>query len=298
MGIRRCGRGHLRRPGPGHRGGARGATLAFAIAGLVYILIGRGLFRASLLPCGRRGPLLRAARPGRFLGLCAGAALLLDYTIDIALFAVASTGYVNFFLPGFGIQLRGFLRGAGAVPGSTCSGWRRLPGLILVLTWLNVRGIRDRPWLMRCWARSTSAGGVHRRVGPGAGLGARFTVAAVAQEFPQPHRFIYGFSRRSSRSLGWRASLRPRKRRGARRPVIPRTSLGLIFSILVLALGFSTVTLGILPWQEFRAPTRTPSPFWPAHPLSGRGGRARWRPLWAPRCCSSRPTRASWARRG
>ena len=36
---------------------------------------------------------------GDFWGFVAGAALLLDYTIDIALFAVASAGYINFFLP-------------------------------------------------------------------------------------------------------------------------------------------------------------------------------------------------------
>ena len=36
---------------------------------------------------------------GDFLGFVAGAALLLDYTIDIALFATASAGYFNFFIP-------------------------------------------------------------------------------------------------------------------------------------------------------------------------------------------------------
>ena len=36
---------------------------------------------------------------GDFWGFVAGSALLLDYTIDIALFAVASAGYVNFFFP-------------------------------------------------------------------------------------------------------------------------------------------------------------------------------------------------------
>ena len=45
---------------------------------------------------------------GDFWGFTAGAALLLDYTIDIALFAVASTGYCNFFLPYFGIRFQDF----------------------------------------------------------------------------------------------------------------------------------------------------------------------------------------------
>jgi len=50
---------------------------------------------------GRGGHYFALRGLGDFWGFVAGAALLLDYTIDIALFAVASAGYINFFLPSF-----------------------------------------------------------------------------------------------------------------------------------------------------------------------------------------------------
>jgi APA family basic amino acid/polyamine antiporter len=86
-----------------------GAPLAFALAGLVYIMIGLAFTElASAYPVAGGGHYYSLRGLGDFWGFTAGAALLLDYTIDIALFAVASTGYVNFFLPYFGIHLGDF----------------------------------------------------------------------------------------------------------------------------------------------------------------------------------------------
>src|SRR5512146_580127 len=84
-----------------------GAPLAFALAGLVYIMIGLAFTElASAYPVAGGGHYYSLRGLGDLLGFTAGAALLLDYTIDIALFAVASTGYVNFFLPYFGLHLQ------------------------------------------------------------------------------------------------------------------------------------------------------------------------------------------------
>src|SRR5262245_28064534 len=78
---------------------AQGATsLAFGLAGLVYILIGLGYTElASAYPVAGGGQYFAARGLGDFWGFVAGMALLLDYTIDIALFSVASAGYFNFF---------------------------------------------------------------------------------------------------------------------------------------------------------------------------------------------------------
>src|SRR5437667_12025450 len=71
---------------------AQGATsLAFGIAGLVYIMIGLGYTElASAYPVAGGGQYFALRGLGDFWGFTAGAALLLDYTIDIALFSVAS----------------------------------------------------------------------------------------------------------------------------------------------------------------------------------------------------------------
>ena len=78
------------------------ANLAFAAAGLVYIMVGLAYTElASAYPVAGGGQYYALRGLGDFWGYVAGVALLLDYTIDIALFAVASVGYLNFFCPFF-----------------------------------------------------------------------------------------------------------------------------------------------------------------------------------------------------
>ena len=68
-----------------------GAPLAFAIAGIIYILIGLAFTElASAYPVAGGGHYYSLRGLGDFFGFLAGAALLLDYTIDIALFAEAT----------------------------------------------------------------------------------------------------------------------------------------------------------------------------------------------------------------
>src|SRR5512137_860665 len=80
---------------------AQGVTnIAFAAAGIVYILIGLCYTElASAYPVAGGGQFFTLRGLGDFWGFLAGVALLLDYTIDIALFAYASAGYINFFFP-------------------------------------------------------------------------------------------------------------------------------------------------------------------------------------------------------
>jgi APA family basic amino acid/polyamine antiporter len=82
---------------------AQGATsLAFALAGLVYIMIGLAYTElAATYPVAGGGHYFSLRGLGDFWGFVAGSALLLDYTIDIALFSLACAGYINFFLPVF-----------------------------------------------------------------------------------------------------------------------------------------------------------------------------------------------------
>ncbi len=76
------------------------APLAFCLAGLVYIMIGLGYTElASAYPVAGGGQYFALRGLGDFWGYVAGTALLLDYTVNIALFSVASAGYLNFFWP-------------------------------------------------------------------------------------------------------------------------------------------------------------------------------------------------------
>jgi len=73
---------------------AQGATsLVFALAGIVYIMIGLAYTElASSYPVAGGGSYFTLRGLGDFWGFVAGSALILDYTIDIALFATASAG--------------------------------------------------------------------------------------------------------------------------------------------------------------------------------------------------------------
>src|SRR5579883_3492961 len=98
------------------------APLAFAVAGCVYVLIGLAYTElASAYPVAGGGQYYTARGLGDFWGFIAGAALLLDYTIDIALFAAASAGYINFFIPAF----REYAMNIGPSGTSTPSGPRK-----------------------------------------------------------------------------------------------------------------------------------------------------------------------------
>jgi len=231
-----------------------GAPLAFALAGLVYIMIGLAFTElASSYPVAGGGHYYSLRGLGDFFGFLAGAALLLDYTIDIALFATASTGYLNFFLPYMGIHLDKFLVAVG--PFHVNLLWLgETMAMIIFLRWLNVRGIRES-------SRVNEVIGLVDLIMEMSVVVFGFVLAwkpelLVQQwrfEFPSARQFLYGFSLAIISFVGLESISQAAQE--TRRPatVIPRTSIALIFTVFILALGFSTVGLGILPWQEFKA---------------------------------------------
>src|SRR5439155_18891029 len=67
---------------------------------LVYVMVGLAYTELSAAyPMAGGGQFYVLRGLGDLLGFVAGWAVLLDFTIDIALFALASAGYLNFFFP-------------------------------------------------------------------------------------------------------------------------------------------------------------------------------------------------------
>jgi len=232
-----------------------GAPLAFAMAGLVYIMIGLAFTElASSYPVAGGGHYYALRGLGDLWGFVAGTALLLDYTIDIALFAVASTGYFNFFLPGFGIDIADFARDIGPFAGVNVLWLAETAVLILVLTWLNIRGIRESSMVNEiiglvdlCMEMSIVVFGVVLAWDPA------LLLRQWTQEFPPLNQFMYGFSLAIISFVGLESISQAAQETKRPATIIPRTSIALIFTVFILAMGFSTVGLGILPWQEFKA---------------------------------------------
>ena len=89
-------------------------------------------------------------------------------------------------------------------------------------------------------------------------------------EFPSLNQFMYGSSLAIISFVGLESISQAAQE--TRRPatIIPRTSIALIFTVFIFALGFSTVGLGILPWQDFKANEGDPIAYLALHiPLLG-----------------------------
>jgi APA family basic amino acid/polyamine antiporter len=244
-----------------------GAPLAFALAGLVYIMIGLAFTElASSYPVAGGGHYYSLRGLGDLWGFVAGVALLLDYTIDIALFATASTGYLNFFLPYLGVRLQDFAVTMGPFQNVNLLWLGETVVMIAFLLWLNVRGIRESSLVNEVIGLIDLILEVSVVV---FGFVLAWKPELLAQqwthEFPSLRQFMYGFSLSIISFVGLESISQAAQE--TRRPatVIPRTSIALIFTVFILAVGFSTVGLGILPWQEFRAHESDPVAYLASH---------------------------------
>ncbi|MCS6816871.1 MAG: APC family permease [Blastocatellia bacterium] len=231
---------------------AQGATpLAFAIAGVVYVMVGLAYTElAATYPSAGGGQYFTLRGLGDFWGLVAGAALMLDYTVDVALFAMASAGYINFFFPRF----REFSVSLGPFSEVNLVWLAETTGLIALLAILNVKGIRESSLfnevlgaLDLLMETSIIVLGFTFAWRP------EFFLHQWRMEFPAWHDLLYGVSIAVISYVGLESISQAAQETVRPGTVIPRTSLTLIGVVLLFALAFPTVALGIAPWSEIAA---------------------------------------------
>ncbi|MCL4535634.1 MAG: APC family permease [Bacteroidetes bacterium] len=229
------------------------APLAFLLAGLVYIMIGLAYTElAATYPVAGGGQFFAMRGLGDFWGFVAGSALLLDYTIDIALFSVASAGYFNFLVELItGLNIGGARFSLGSLE---VQAFWLVETLVLIgcLIWLNIRGIKESSFV------NEAIGVVAIAVQMGI-VFAGFILAwhpdllvqQWVQQAPTLNQFMYGSSLAIISYVGLESISQAAQE--TRRPatVVPRTSISLIFTVFVFAVSFSSLGLGILPWQVF-----------------------------------------------
>ncbi len=241
---------------------AAGATsLAFGLAGIVYILIGLAYTElAATYPVAGGGQYFAARGLGDFWGFVAGSALLLDYTIDIALFSAACAGYVNFFLPYiFGVDVRDFTVSLGPFRSIEYVWLFETLFLIAILVLLNMRGMRESSLVnevIGVVVIATEIGLV--LFGFVAAWRPEIFVFQWRHEFPSLRNFMYGTSLAIISFVGLESISQAAQE--TRRPatIVPRTSIALIFTVFLFATAFSTLGLGmslppegdaVQPWQ-------------------------------------------------
>jgi APA family basic amino acid/polyamine antiporter len=232
---------------------AQGASsLVFALAGSIYIMIGLAYTElASAYPVAGGGHYFALRGLGDIVGFVAGSALLLDYTIDIALFATASVGYLNFFMPfvfGRHIVSFGIFHNVNPV-------WCiETLVIIAVLILVNIRGMKESSF-MNSIIGAVDLAAESSIIIFGFLFAWKPELLALQwkTQFPSLHNLMYGSSLAIISFVGLESISQAAQE--TRRPasVIPRTSLTLIFTVFIFAVSFSTLGLGVLPWQVFAA---------------------------------------------
>ncbi len=251
---------------------AQGATnVAFLFAGLVYVMVGLAYTElAAAYPMAGGGQFYVLRGLGDLLGFTAGWAVLLDFTIDISLFALASVGYINFFLPVLNTRVDIHLF------------WLSFSGVqpilileatffVVMLTLLNILGVRES-------SRFNEILGALDIFSESSILFFGFLFAfnptmlihQMITAWPDPYHLAYGaslaiisFVGLESISQASQETIRPGK-------VVPRTSIALILTVLIYALAFSNLSLAMLPWQSIAAHNGDPIAWLAGHiPILG-----------------------------
>jgi len=226
---------------------------AFAFAGLVYILIGMAYTElASTYPVAGGGQFFTLRGLGDFAGFIAGSALLLDYTIDIALFAMICAGYINFFIPIlFGVHSDAFVISFGPIHNFNYLWCSETILIIFILMLINIRGIRESSL-------------VNEIIGVMVILLEVFIIVAgfilvwdptrliqqIRGEFPSLSKFMYGSSLAIISFVGLESISQAAQETKRPATIIPRTSIALTLTVFLFAVAFSHLALGVLPWQE------------------------------------------------
>ena len=231
------------------------APLAFLAAGIVFALVGLCYAElASAYPLAGGGQYFTLRGLGDLSGLVAGAALVLDYTIDISLFTVVAFGYFNYFLPWitFGHHITDFTTTIGPIHLAWLWLVESVVG-ILVLIWLNVRGIKVSTNFNEIIGTIAI---VAQTVIVLAGFVLVWQPDLVAHEFlfdrPTLSQFAFGSSLAIIAFVGLETISQVAQE--TRRPatIIPRTSIGLVISVLLFAMAFSVLAVGLVHPTEFR----------------------------------------------
>jgi basic amino acid/polyamine antiporter, APA family len=216
---------------------AGGSNVAFLFAGLVYICIGLAYTElAATYPVAGGGQYFVMRGLGDVFGFIAGWAVLLDFTIDIALFAWSCVDYLGQLVP---------------VISLTAHPWVHFLitfSLIAGLCILNVIGVRE----------STTFNGVVSALDVVSETSILFfgflfafnpdlLVHSMTVYWPTSEHLLLGASLAIISFVGLESISQAAQETHRPASIIPRTSIALILTILVYALAYANLALGMTP---------------------------------------------------
>lgn len=219
--------------------------LAILAASVVYITSGLAYAElAAAIPVAGGSSSFGKRAFGMWAGFIAGWGLLLDYTIDIALFAFASAGYLSFFLP----HLVPIIPLAAAL-------------LIFVLMVVNLLGIRE----------SSAVNSVLTvivvlillallYVGFAGSWSAEKFLSGLTPVGADPgwESFLYSITLAMVTFVGIESISQGAEETKQPEKIIPRATLMAIVVVVFFALVLSTMALGIVDWKALEANMNNP----------------------------------------
>jgi basic amino acid/polyamine antiporter, APA family len=235
---------------------AGASNVAFLFAGVVYVCIGLAYTElAATYPVAGGGQYFVMRGLGDVFGFLAGWAVLLDFTIDITLFAWSSVDYTSQLLP--------------ALVNST-NPWLHFVvvlGLVVGLCLLNVVGVRE----------STAFNGVVSALdvisetlilcfGFLFAFRPQLLIHAMQFSWPSPYQLMLGTSLAIVSFVGLESISQAAQETQRPASIIPRTSVSLILTILIFALAYSNLALGLHPWHPIVDANGHPQQFWQIFP--------------------------------
>lgn len=255
-----------------YAGGA--SPIAFLIASITYVTTGFAYSElATIYPYAGGAHIYAMKAFNDFAGFIAGWAVMLDYTVDIALFSLASAGYLSFFFPRIigGYLTFSLLDHQLSIPflGLVAA------SLVAVLLVVNIIGIRESSLFNEVLV---SFDLVVEALILIVGFLLAFTVARflgqlnvvgnpthhfnIAYSFPslgvQTQNFIYGVTLAMTSFIGIESIAQAAEE--TRRPDkwIPRANKLSIVSVVVFAVGLSALSMGLMGWQDLAAASNDP----------------------------------------
>lgn len=215
-------------------GAAMGAAnIAFLFAGIVYVCIGLAYTElASAYPVAGGGQFFVTRALGDFMGFLAGWAVVLDFTIDISLFAWISIGYLSVLFPWL-TEHRG--------PYFAC-----VLGVTTFLTALNVLGVKQSSRINEVVAALDV---VNETLILICGFifvwDPQILVHTMQWHWPTASNLLLGVSLAIISFVGLESISQAAEETYRPSSIIPRTSVALILTILIFALAYSNLVLGM-----------------------------------------------------
>jgi len=235
---------------------AGASNVAFLFAGVVYVCIGLAYTElAATYPVAGGGQYFVLRGLGDIFGFIAGWAVLLDFTIDVTLFAWTCVDYTSQLVPILTESVHPWIHF-----GVTLS-------LIVGLCALNVIGVRE----------STAFNGFVSALDVLSEtailcLGFLFAfrpqllIHNMQMHWPSAYELMLGISLAIISFVGLESISQAAQETQRPASIIPRTSVALILTILIFALAYSNLALGMQPWHPIVDAHGHPMQFWQIFP--------------------------------